>query len=144
MLGKFLIYSATIFAVLSIISFLLVHFGRDKMIKFGRIFYNISAASVIAASAFLLFNILDHQFQYTYVWEQSNRELGLALLISTFYSGQEGSFMLWTFMTAVIGIFLMRYLVFFLCDTFQKVTDLNRRLWQYFLSYSVFSLLYLY
>ncbi|HCA42519.1 MAG TPA: cytochrome C biogenesis protein [Bacteroidetes bacterium] len=110
MLGKFLIYSATICAVLSIVSFLLVHFGKEKFLKFGRTFYNIAAASVIGASAFLLFIILDHQFQYTYVWEQSNRELGLALLISTFYSGQEGSFMLWTFMTAVIGIFLMRYL----------------------------------
>lgn len=110
MLGKFLIDIAFAVSVLSIISFLLVHFGKEKYLKFGRILYYIGAFSVIGASAFLLYNILTHQFQYTYVWEQSNRELGLALLISTFYAGQEGSFMLWTFMTAVIGIFLMRYL----------------------------------
>ncbi|HEX2786743.1 MAG TPA: cytochrome c-type biogenesis CcmF C-terminal domain-containing protein [Ignavibacteria bacterium] len=110
MLGKFLIYIAFAVSVLSIISFLLVHFKQEKYLKFGRIFYYAGAFSVIGASAFMLYNILSHQFQYTYVWEQSNRELGLPLLISTFYAGQEGSFMLWTFMTAVIGIFLMRYL----------------------------------
>jgi cytochrome c-type biogenesis protein CcmF len=109
-LGKFLIDIAFAVSVLSIVSFLLVHFGKEKYLKFGRIFYYIGAFTVIAASAFQLYNILNHQFQYTYVWEQSNRELGLPLLISTFYAGQEGSFMLWTFMTAVIGIFLMRYL----------------------------------
>ena len=57
----------------------------------------------------MLYLILTHQFQYAYVWEYSNRDLPLALLFSTFYAGQEGSFMLWTLFTAIIGIFLLNY-----------------------------------
>jgi cytochrome c-type biogenesis protein CcmF len=109
MAGKIFIYAAFASSLLAVASFFIAHLGKEKFIKFGRLFYHITAISVISASAFLLYLIVTHQFQYTYVWEQSNRELGTALLISTFYSGQEGSFMLWTFMTAVIGIFLLNY-----------------------------------
>lgn len=109
MTGKILIYLAFSFSMLAMISFFLVHLKKDKFLKPARIFYHGTAILIIAASGLLLYLILNHQFQYSYVWQQSNRELGLALLISTFYAGQEGSFMLWTFMTAIIGIFLLRY-----------------------------------
>ncbi|CUS90076.1 cytochrome c-type biogenesis protein CcmF, partial [Candidatus Kryptonium thompsonii] len=75
----------------------------------ARLSYHISAIFVILASAFLLYLILTHQFQYTYVWSYSSTDLSTPLLISTFYAGQEGSFMLWTFYTAVLGLFLMSY-----------------------------------
>lgn len=109
MTGKILIYLAFSFSMLAMISFFLVHLKKDKFLTPARIFYHATAILIIAASGLLLYLILNHQFQYSYVWQQSNRELGLALLISTFYAGQEGSFMLWTFMTAIIGIFLLRY-----------------------------------
>ena len=109
MAGKILIYLAFIFSVLAMVSFFLVHLKKDKFLTPARIFYNATAIIIIAASGLLLYLILNHQFQFSYVWQQSNRELGLALLISTFYAGQEGSFMLWTLMTAIIGIFLLRY-----------------------------------
>jgi cytochrome c-type biogenesis protein CcmF len=64
---------------------------------------------VMVASAIHLYNILTHQFQYSYVWSYSSRELSTPLLISTFYAGQEGSFLLWALFTALIAIFLMRY-----------------------------------
>jgi cytochrome c-type biogenesis protein CcmF len=63
----------------------------------------------MSTAAVLLYLILTHQFQYTYVWSYSSRELSTPLLISTFYAGQEGSFMLWTLFTSLIGIFLMRH-----------------------------------
>ncbi|MBK7159328.1 MAG: hypothetical protein IPH77_12415 [Ignavibacteria bacterium] len=55
--------------------------------------------------------IITHQFQYTYVWNYSSKDLPINLLISTFYAGQEGSFHLWAFLTAVLGIFLHSYLI---------------------------------
>jgi cytochrome c-type biogenesis protein CcmF len=109
MLGKIFIYIAFVSSIISIISFFLVHLGKENLLKVGRIFFHITAVSVILASVYLMYLILTHQYQYAYVWEQSNSELQLPLLISTFYSGQEGSFMLWTFFTAVIGIFLLNY-----------------------------------
>ncbi|MCX6163739.1 MAG: hypothetical protein NTU73_02570 [Ignavibacteriae bacterium] len=109
MLGKIFIYIAFISSIISIISFFLVHLGKENLLKVGRIFFHITAISVILSSVFLMYLILTHQYQYAYVWEQSNSELQLPLLISTFYSGQEGSFMIWTLFTAIIGIFLLNY-----------------------------------
>lgn len=109
MLGKIFIYIAFLSSIISVISFFLVHLGKEKLLKIGRLFFHITVISVILASVFLMYLILTHQYQYAYVWEESNSELQLPLLISTFYAGQEGSFMLWTFFTAVIGIFLQGY-----------------------------------
>lgn len=109
MVGKILIYLAFGLSVASMLGFFSVHRGKEKYIKYARIFFMAGVAFVIAASALQMYNILTHQFQFTYVWEQSNRDLGLGLLMSTFYAGQEGSFMLWTLMTSVIGLFLLNY-----------------------------------
>jgi cytochrome c-type biogenesis protein CcmF len=109
MLGKIFIYIAFLSSIFSVVSFFLAHLGKEKMLKTGRLFFHITAVSVIFASVSLMYLILTHQYQYAYVWEESNSELQLPLLISTFYAGQEGSFMLWTFFTAVIGIILINY-----------------------------------
>lgn len=109
MLGKAFIYIAFISSVISVISFFFVHIGKENLLKIGRLFFHITAVSVILSSVFLMYIILTHQYQYAYVWEQSNSELQLPLLISTFWSGQEGSFMLWTFFTAIIGLFLLNF-----------------------------------
>lgn len=109
MAGKILIYIAFASAVLSMGLFFFTHLGKLQYQKAARLLFHVSAISIIALSAFMLYLILTHQFQYAYVWEYSNRDLPLSLLISTFYAGQEGSFMLWTLFTAVIGIFLLNY-----------------------------------
>ncbi len=83
--------------------------GNAASLKFARIAFHSSVGLVILISAFQLYNILTHQFQYTYVWSYSSRDLPTPLLVSTFYAGQEGSFMLWTLFTALIGVFLMAY-----------------------------------
>jgi len=109
MLGKILIYAAFLASIISMVSFFMVHLGKEKYLNIGRLFYHITAIGVITAAIFLLYLILTHQFQYAYVWEQSSSDLQLPLLISTFYAGQEGSFMLWALLTAVMGIFLLNY-----------------------------------
>ncbi len=109
MIGKFLVYIFFTTALLSSISFFLAHLGKEKFLKFGRVFYHLTAAGILSTAAYLMYLILTHQFQFAYVWEQSSTDLQTPLLMSTFYSGQEGSFMLWTTWTAIIGIFLLHY-----------------------------------
>lgn len=109
MIGKVLVYIFFTTALLSCVSFFLTHLGKEKFLKFGRIFYHLTAAGILATAAYMMYLILTHQFQFAYIWEQSNTELQLPLLMSTFYSGQEGSFMLWLTMTSIIGIFLLNY-----------------------------------
>ena len=64
-------------------------------------------AFMTLASALLMLAILKHEFQYSYIANYSSRDLPLQYLISSFWAGQEGSFLLWVFLGAWLGIFLM-------------------------------------
>ncbi|MGH2575146.1 MAG: heme lyase CcmF/NrfE family subunit [Ignavibacteria bacterium] len=108
-MGKILIYIAFFGSLLSTVSYFGAHFGKLKLVRAGRLFYHVTAIFTISSAAFLLYLILSHQFQYTYVWGQSSRDLPLNLLISTFYAGQEGSFHLWALWMSILGIFLLAY-----------------------------------
>lgn len=80
-----------------------------RFLGLARIGYHVAATSVILTAGYLMNMLLTHQFQYTYVWSYSSVDLPAALLVSTFYVGQEGSFMLWTMYTCIIGLMLMVY-----------------------------------
>jgi cytochrome c-type biogenesis protein CcmF len=64
-------------------------------------------AFLTLASALLMLAILKHEFQYSYVANYSSRDLPLQYLISSFWAGQEGSFLFWVLMGGWLGIFLM-------------------------------------
>ncbi len=82
---------------------------NENYIRPARMFLLVSVYSVIALFAFFLYLILTHQYQYTYVWGYSANNLSVPLLLSTSYAGQEGSFFIWVFYTAVISLFVLRY-----------------------------------
>jgi cytochrome c-type biogenesis protein CcmF len=79
------------------------------LILWARNSYHLATLSLIVAAGILMYLIINHQFQYKYVWEYSSTTLPLPLLMSTFYAGQEGSFSLWALYTSVIGLILMLY-----------------------------------
>ncbi|MCX6139334.1 MAG: cytochrome c biogenesis protein CcsA, partial [Candidatus Kapabacteria bacterium] len=77
--------------------------------RIGRALFTILALGLVASASMLVLNIIQHRFEYTYVWSYSSKELPLHLLIACFYSGQEGSFLLWTMLVSLIGVFLTPY-----------------------------------
>lgn len=83
--------------------------GYENTKTYARIGFHTTVIMVITASALLLYAILTHQFQYNYVYNYSGKGLPTGLLISTFYAGQEGSFMIWLFFSAVVGLILLEY-----------------------------------
>ncbi|HTY58491.1 MAG TPA: cytochrome c biogenesis protein CcsA [Bacteroidota bacterium] len=108
MLGGILVKAAFAACLVSVVSYFQFHRnGKQSLLLTGRIAYFFTVATVFATAGYFLSLILTHQFQYTYVWSYSSRELSTPLLVSTFYAGQEGSFMLWTMYTSLIGIFLV-------------------------------------
>jgi cytochrome c-type biogenesis protein CcmF len=80
-----------------------------KWIKLGNISYHSMTFGIILMSLALLLLIINHQYQYTYVFGNSSNELSFGYLLSSFYAGQEGSFLLWALFLAIIGVFLMYY-----------------------------------
>ncbi len=109
MIGNIILTLAFLTGVFSVVMYFLTYKGYQNTLTFARISYHATAILVMAASAFLLHAILTHQFQYKYVYDYSGTDLPLGLLMSTFYAGQEGSFMLWTLFTSIIGLILLDY-----------------------------------
>jgi cytochrome c-type biogenesis protein CcmF len=109
MLGKVLIYMTVVFSSISVISYLLSDKkNRESLLKIGSFSYYATTLTIVAASIYLLSNILAHNFQFTYIWEYSSKDLHNYFLVASFFSGQQGSFMLWMLIMSIIGLFLNR------------------------------------
>ncbi len=109
MIGNIFLTLALIAGVFTIIMYYLTYRGYQNTLIYARVSYHITAVFVMAASALLLHAILTHQFHYKYVYEYSSSDLPTGLLISTFYAGQEGSFLLWALFSVIIGLILLDY-----------------------------------
>ncbi len=75
----------------------------------GRWAWGAMTAAVGGASGVLWYLILTHQYQYAYVYQQSSNDLPSHYLFSTFWAGQEGSFLFWVLMMCLVGLALIGY-----------------------------------
>ena len=64
--------------------------------KLARIFFITEAISVFAVFLILFYIISNHFFEYKYAWQHSSLSLETKYLLSCFWEGQEGSFLLWS------------------------------------------------
>ncbi len=57
----------------------------------------------------LLFHLLaSHYFEFNYVWKYTSRDMAPKYLFAAFWSGQEGSFLLWSFWIIVFTFIIIR------------------------------------
>ncbi|MEM7367663.1 MAG: cytochrome c biogenesis protein CcsA [Bacteroidota bacterium] len=64
-------------------------------------------ASILGIILTLFYMIYAHRYEYHYVWSHSSNELPVYYMISCFWEGQEGSFLLWCFWHSVLGMILL-------------------------------------
>ncbi len=76
--------------------------------QFARVAYYIQVLFVGLAAAYLFYLFVTHQFQVRYVYQYSSSDLPPGLLVSSLWAGQQGSFLLWAFFNALLGVFLIR------------------------------------
>lgn len=72
----------------------------------GRGLFVVAACSVLAAAATLGALLVTHRFDVQYVYEHSARAMAPLYWFPSFWAGQEGSFLLWAFWTAILGVVL--------------------------------------
>ncbi len=106
--GQGLLVIALIATSLSAAAYVAAWRGKQKVPAWARRAFDVACASVVVASLGLLALLLTHRFDVAYVQSYTSRDLPLPLLISAFWAGQEGSFLLWALMTSVIGVILAR------------------------------------
>lgn len=80
---------------------------KNQWLINGRVGFYIHAAAVLGICVTLFVIIANHYFEYRYAYSHSDKKLPAYYLISTFWNGQEGSFLLWMFWHAIIGIILI-------------------------------------
>jgi cytochrome c-type biogenesis protein CcmF len=76
--------------------------------RLARIAFRIHGLSVFGIVVTLFIMLYNHYFEYEYVWHHSNKQMPMRYILSCFWEGQEGSFLLWTFWHVVIGFILQR------------------------------------
>ncbi len=107
-IGDFFIYNAGLLTLASVVCYFLAWRGKNSLIKPGRILFSGGALFLFGACVVLLTLILQHDYSVEYVASYSSNDLPLYFLISTFWGGQEGTFLMWLFFMGAMGVVLMR------------------------------------
>jgi len=110
-------YLGRIFIWISILSLIFSAFFYIYSLKKGgkKVLYNSLAGklywlhflSLLGSIAALYYLIGNHCFEYSYVWQYSSADMATKFMISCFWAGQEGSYLVWAFWQGLIGLFLM-------------------------------------
>ncbi|HVW97387.1 MAG TPA: cytochrome c biogenesis protein CcsA [Mucilaginibacter sp.] len=98
-------------ALLSTISYYFATTSTDKLdkswLRMGRIAFYVNSLSILGVASALFYIIYNHYFEYHYAWSYTSRSLPVYYIVSGFWNGQEGGFLLWTFWQAVLGNILI-------------------------------------
>lgn len=105
-----------VFVILSFVASLLsaiFYFQHEQNklaggLTWGKRFFQIHVASIVAIFVILFTIIFYHRYEFHYAWRHSSNSLPVYYMISCFWEGQEGSFLLWLFWNAMIGLVLQR------------------------------------
>lgn len=106
-LGHAFVILSFVTALLSCVCFYLSFKNKD-FVKLARISFNLHGFSVLGIAGTLFFMLFNHYFEYQYVWQHSNTEMDMKYILSCFWEGQEGSFLLWTFWNIILG-WILKY-----------------------------------
>lgn len=108
--GRFLVLLALFSALFYLIAFIRNHKDISvEWIKSLKTAFIIHAVSVIGIIGLLFFMMTQHYYEYQYAWAHVSDELPLKYILSAFWEGQEGSFLLWMFWNCILGFFFFRF-----------------------------------
>ncbi|MBN1350521.1 cytochrome c biogenesis protein CcsA [candidate division KSB1 bacterium] len=107
--AQFTLWAELLLVLISTIGYFIacyINTVREVRIIARASYYGFVVFSFLASAALMIF-LLTHNFRIEYVAAYSSRSLELHYLISSFWAGQEGSFLLWLLLAGILGIILM-------------------------------------
>ena len=110
-LGQFFISLSFASAFLATFSFFKASKNQILEIEWlplARVSFIIHGLSVFGIISCMFYMIYNHYFEYQYVWEHSSLSLPIQYMVSCFWEGQEGSFLLWIFWNIFAGSVLIK------------------------------------
>lgn len=74
----------------------------------GRIGFTIHSISIFTLVGVLIYAMVNQYYEYVYVFEHVSADLPLRYILSAFWEGQEGSFLLWMIWHCILGFVLIK------------------------------------
>lgn len=103
LIGNFALCGATLAGVGALIgSWLSWRLRERAWLERARVALYVHFGCLLTAGAALLWALVGRDFRYAYVFDHTDRSLGLLYRVSAFWSGQEGSILLWALILAVL------------------------------------------
>lgn len=109
MTGTIILWVAFVASLAGAILYQRAATGKARLVREARWSLLTSVVAIMAAGVLLFFYIMQHRFDVNYVYGYSSRDLPTYLLVTTFWAGQEGSFLLWAMFGALFGLVLRSY-----------------------------------
>jgi cytochrome c-type biogenesis protein CcmF len=111
-IGHFFLVLSLVASMIATISFFMANrtvvvSEKQSWLRVARFSFLLESIAVLAVFITLYYIISHHQFEYKYAWQHSDKSLQLEYLLSCFWEGQEGSFLLWSFWHCVLGWILI-------------------------------------
>ncbi len=75
---------------------------------FSQVSFYIHTIAVVMIAGSLFEIIYNHRYEYFYAYSHSSKALPVHYMISSFWEGQEGAFILWAFWNVVLGVVLIK------------------------------------
>ncbi|MDY0102742.1 MAG: cytochrome c biogenesis protein CcsA [Lentimicrobium sp.] len=108
LIGRVLIYLSLVAGIFSLLFYSKIIKGFEKADyrnrDLGRFFYFLQSFSIVGVGIILFYLIVNHYFEFAYVFKHSSILMPDKYIISSFWAGQEGSFLLWAIFIALFGI----------------------------------------
>jgi len=111
-IGQFFAILSLVASLIATIAYYKANFitepaDKASWLRFARMAFLVETLSVFIIFGVLYYIISHHYFEYRYAWQHSDKSLQVKYLLSCFWEGQEGSFMLWSFWHCVLGWILI-------------------------------------
>jgi len=107
--GDMLILIAFVFNLLAGVAFLLIARGKASFENLALNSYRVFSICVALAAAYLFYLFFSHNYAIKYVYEYSDRSLPFFYLLSSFWGGQEGTYLLWLLFNAAFGFLIIKF-----------------------------------
>lgn len=107
--GTVLMWMAFALGLVSTVTYILAIKDPSRWRAIARQAYVLMTVGVVGASALLMYLLITHDYRLAYVYAYSDNSLPFNYLISCFWGGQEGSFLLWAFWGVLLGLPLLRF-----------------------------------
>ena len=111
-LGYFLTILSLVASLVATFAFAKAFYAQEISVEkqwkqLARIAFIIESIAVLSCFILLFYIITNHLFEYKYAYTHSDKNMPIKYLLSCFWEGQEGSFLLWSFWHCVLGIIVM-------------------------------------